>query len=476
MATPTPNRRLRGLAGRVRRLGLRARISIAFAAATLLLTGTLSVLTLGVTREVLLTNREDGAFQFALRNAEAVRNNLPSQVNDVVSALNTSYGSQPVIRVGTEWYSQNPVELGRADLPQGLRAIVDQQDTAARQRAEIRGHPMLVVGIPIPGDVDASYYEAIDLADTDDTLQVLSTILIGTTAVATVVSAVLGYWVSRRTLLPLTEVSQASRLIADGRLDTRIEPPADRDLARLVEGFNDMAQALEARISRDGRFASEVSHELRSPLMTLTASVAVLENSKDSLPPRAVTALELLATDIERFTQLVEDLLEISRFDVGTARLERDDLLVTEFVRQVLRHESLRHVPVDVSSDVENLVIQADKRRLGRVMSNLLDNARKYAGGAVRVELDRTEDRLLIAVEDAGPGVAPDERLVIFDRFSRGSSGGRRGADTGVGLGLALVTEDVNLHGGEVWVEDRSDGEPGGRFVVGLPLPREVAE
>ncbi len=474
MAT-TSNHRWRVLPGQVRRLGLRARISIAFAAATLLLTGTLSVLTLGVTREVLLTNREDGAFQFALRNAEAVRNNLPSQVTDVVSALNTSYGSRPVIRVGDVWSAQNPVELGRDDLPRSLRAIVDQQGTAARQRATINGHPMLVVGIPIPGDIDASYYEAIDLSDTDDTLQVLSTILIGTTAVATVVSAILGYWVSRRTLLPLTEVSQASRLIADGRLDTRIEPPADRDLARLVEGFNDMAQALEARISRDGRFASEVSHELRSPLMTLTASVAVLENSKDSLPPRAVTALELLASDIERFTQLVEDLLEISRFDVGTARLERDDLLVTEFVRQVLRHEAVRGVQVVVSPDVEDLVIQADKRRLGRVMSNLLDNARKYAGGAVRVELDRADDRLLIAVEDAGPGVSDDERLVIFDRFSRGSSGGRRGADTGVGLGLALVTEDVNLHGGEVWVEDRHAGEPGARFVVALPLRRGAA-
>ncbi len=462
---------LRRALSRAVRLGLRARITISFAVGTLLTAGTLSVVTLAVSREVLVDDRESGATEFALRNAETARNNL-TQLEDLVTQLNTSYGAEPAVLVGGQWVARNQLVFDRDDVPLSLVDIVEGDRRAGRIRAHVDGSPALIIGVPLAGEIEATYYEAVSLRETDSTLHVLSVILLASTAGATLLAAALGYWFSRRTLLPLTKVSEASRLIADGRLDTRIDPPHDRDLARLVTGFNDMAQALEQRIQRDGRFASEVSHELRSPLMTLTASIAVLENSRDALPARAVTALDLLASDIDRFTNLVQDLLEISRFDVGTARLELDNLLVIEFIRQVLRHEGSRHVPVELTSALDELVIRADKRRLGRVMSNLLGNARKYAGGATRVELSHNDRELRIAVEDLGPGVLIDERELIFDRFSRGSAGSRRGGDTGVGLGLSLVAEDVNLHGGQVWVEDRSDGQSGSRFVVALPIRR----
>ena len=112
----------------------------------------------------------------------------------------------------------------------------------------------------------------------------------------------------------------------------------------------------------------------------------------------------------------------------------------------------------------------ADKRRLARVVSNLIDNAAKYGDGATGIEISDLGESMQVAVEDRGPGVPPHERIVIFDRFSRGGAGGRRGSDSGVGLGLSLVTEHVHLHSGRVWVEDRADGEPGARFVVELPI------
>ena len=127
-------------------------------------------------------------------------------------------------------------------------------------------------------------------------------------------------------------------------------------------------------------------------------------------------------------------------------------------------------VPIEVHPNAEEAVILAEKRRLARVVANLIDNARKYGGGATRVEVYATLHSVQMAVEDGGPGVPLDERFVIFDRFSRGGAGGRRGYDTGVGLGLSLVAEHVNLHNGRVWVEDRPDGETGARFVVDLPL------
>jgi signal transduction histidine kinase len=213
--------------------------------------------------------------------------------------------------------------------------------------------------------------------------------------------------------------------------------------------------------------------------MTLAASAEVLENSRDHLPERARKALDLIQADIERFQQLVEDLLEISRFDVGAITLHLEEVPVTEMVLQAVHFAGGDAVPIHYDEDCDAVVVAVDKRRFSRVLTNLLDNARKYAGGAtaVRIELARSEptaatppDLVRICVEDAGHGVPAEEQDAIFDRFSRGIEGGNRGADTGVGLGLALVAEHVRLHGGRVWVEDRHDGRAGARFVVELPV------
>ena len=218
------------------------------------------------------------------------------------------------------------------------------------------------------------------------------------------------------------------------------------------------------------RFASEVSHELRSPLMTLAASVEVLENSRDEMPDRAQTALDLLSADVDRFQQLVEDLLEISRFDVGAIKLHLEEVLVAEMVIQAVSVLGGGGVPVRFDDEVSTVVVRVDKRRFARVLANLLDNADKYAGGPTSVNIELLDEVVQIAVEDNGNGVAEAERDVIFDRFSRGSEGGNRASDSGVGLGLALVDEHMRLHGGRVWVEDRRDGESGARFVVELPV------
>ena len=233
--------------------------------------------------------------------------------------------------------------------------------------------------------------------------------------------------------------------------------------------INDMAAALEERIQRDARFASNVSHELRSPLMTLSASIEVLENQRGDMSERAKAALDLMVADIDRFRQLVEDLLEISRFDAGVMHLDLEEVHLAELIMQAVSTSTDADVPVDIDADLAGVVVKADKRRLVRVIANLLDNAAKYGDGATRVQLRKDEDNVLIAVEDNGPGVPPEDRESIFYRFNRGSRAGRRLDVDGVGLGLALVAEHVRLHGGSVWVEDRADGGQGSRFVIELP-------
>jgi signal transduction histidine kinase len=128
-----------------------------------------------------------------------------------------------------------------------------------------------------------------------------------------------------------------------------------------------------------------------------------------------------------------------------------------------------------VSPRAETLVMQGDRRRLARVVANLIDNARLHAGGNATVFVTEAEGdgeplgHVWIAVEDDGPGVAPEERELIFERFARGGVAGRRSSTDGAGLGLALVDEHVRLHGGRIWVEDRPDGHTGARFVLELP-------
>ena len=274
----------------------------------------------------------------------------------------------------------------------------------------------------------------------------------------------------------MADAAQAAKAIAGGHLDTRLPPTDDPDLGVLASSFNDMASALQVRIERDARFASDVSHELRSPLMTLSASVEVMEARRDEMPERAQAALDLLTGDVSRFQGLVEDLLEISRFDAGAIRLHLEDLSVAEFVRHAVAVSAAPDTPVTVdASGPSRPLIRGDRRRLARVIANLVDNARAYGGGDLEVSItdanlpDEPLTHVQIAVEDHGPGVPDEERALIFERFARGVTAGRRSGSEGAGLGLALVDEHVRLHGGRVWVEDRSDGEPGARFVIELP-------
>lgn len=459
---------------RPRALGLRARITLAFTLGAFLASGLLAGTTFALTRNNLLTQRESSALNQAYVNANFVRSSLisdptPEEVQtSLLPSLRLPVGARAFIHYQQRWFFTSPSD-NEAVLPEQLRGEVSEGEPA-RMRFSSQGEPTLVVGLPVPA-ANAEYYEAVGLDDLNDTLRSLGISLFGASVLTTFAGAGIGLWASRRTLRPLVEVSHAAEAIAGGRLDTRLEATEDPDLGVLATSFNDMAHALQTRIERDARFASDVSHELRSPLMTLSAAVDILETRREELPERSQAALDLLAVEVQRFQQLVEDLLEISRYDVGAVRLDANELRLAEFVMQAVQaSQNGAPVPVHVDSELAGAVVLADKRRLARVVANLLDNARKYGDGATAVSVRRHHDRVHIVVEDEGPGVPAEERAVIFDRFARGGVAGRRGASEGVGLGLALVAEHVRLHGGRVWVEDRADGKEGARFVVELPL------
>jgi signal transduction histidine kinase len=457
------------------RLGLRARITFAFAATTAVLSALMAGTTWGLTRENLINQREAAATRDVRRDAAQVEETLEGgdDPEKTMRNLRPTTSARPILEIEGEEPIVIVPATGPEFIPAELRTTV-QGGEPARMLVTVSGDPELVLGVPI-ADGQAAYYEVVSFAELERTLRSLAVSLFGASVVTTIVGGTLGYWLSRRTLRPLANVGLAAEAIAGGRLDTRLEGTDDPDLNVLVSSFNHMAQALEERIDRDGRFASDVSHELRSPLMTLAASVSVLASRREEMPDDASrSALDLMEADVQRFQQLVDDLLEISRFDAGVARLSLEEVRLPELVRQaVAMHRSEDPPTVEIDADLAGMVVRADKRRLVRILDNLLGNADAYGGGAVRVAVESAGDSVLIAVEDGGPGVPPEDRDRIFDRFSRGAGAGRRSTSgDGVGLGLALVAEHARLHGGRTWVEGRPDGQDGARFVVQLPVAR----
>jgi signal transduction histidine kinase len=455
------------------RLGLRARVTLAFALGAFLLSLLLSVATYALTRANLLRQREEVAESQMLNNAERVQELLPRPLAEILPLLQSlprAQGSQPLLVYGGRPFSLDPL-VNPDSIPTDLLESVGQDNVAARMRYAMptSNRTALASGTPL-STVEASYFEVIDLSDLEDTLRQLGLSLVAAGVITTLAGAALGSWASRRALSPLADVSDAARAIAGGRLDTRLDAEDDPDLDSLVSSFNQMAAALQERIERDARFASDVSHELRSPLQTLAAAVQVLERRRDELSDRARAAVGLLSVEVDRFQELVDDLLEISRFDAGAQQLELDDVRLDQVVMEAVRASGSPGVPVEIDAQLAGAVVPADKRRLMRVIANLLENAEKYAGGATAVTLTPGEDgRITIAVADHGPGIPVQQRAVIFDRFARGSIAGRRGSGDGVGLGLALVEEHVRLHGGRVWVEE-VEADHGARFVVELPV------
>ena len=373
-------------------------------------------------------------------------------------------------RDGT-WYSAS-ASVGAAGasrpaaLPSALVTAVER-GSPARQREVTGGQPAVAVGVPLPL-AGAGYFEVHSLSELSATLEVLASVVFGCAAATTVAGLVVGRWASGRLVRPLGAITEVASAISGGALDRRLPEGADPDLAVLSSSFNEMVGALEGRIKRDARFASDVSHELRSPLTTIQATVEVLARSAAPLSADGQRAVSMLQAEVERFSTMVQDLLEMARFDAGAGALDLEELALDDLVAHTVAAYPGGPVPLFVSPEGTGTWVMGDRRRLQRALVNLLDNAKAYAGGAVGVYVERGGSYAEVTIDDAGPGVQPGERGAIFERFYRGAAAGRRAGSFGTGLGLALVDEHVKAHGGWVDVAERPGG--GARFIIRLPL------
>jgi two-component system sensor histidine kinase MtrB len=211
------------------------------------------------------------------------------------------------------------------------------------------------------------------------------------------------------------------------------------------------------------RFAADVSHELRTPLSTLTAVVEVLAGTTAGMEPDARESAELAVTETERLVQLVEDLMEVSRFDAGTAGLRLEETNLAGAVRDCLRSRSwLDQVSLVAADDA---VLRCDRRRLDVIVANLVGNALRHGEPPVQVRVSVAEDEAVVEVTDNGPGLSPDTLPHVFDRFYKADAARTR--TPGSGLGLAIALENARLHGGDLTASNSEHGSA--RFTLRLP-------
>jgi signal transduction histidine kinase len=222
-------------------------------------------------------------------------------------------------------------------------------------------------------------------------------------------------------------------------------------------------------MNRDARFASDVSHELRSPLTSLTAGVARLAGRREFHDDESARLIELLDRDVHTFNRLVSDLLELAQGERGTSHLHVESVpaheLVIRCVELIARRDGWT-LPT-VSCETDNAWVRVDKRRFERVITNLIANGVKYGEGVDEIRLRATPTEVSISVSDRGPGVSAADRDRIFERFYRGQAAFDRGDTVGTGLGLALAKEHVTLLGGSLSVT--ANTPRGAIFTVSLP-------
>lgn len=478
---------------RARAFGLRTRLVFAFLLVAAVSAGTTSALTYREARNALLKTAQDTAVSTFRDQVQQTGWALPVQEEGLEEILRdiarkgkphpwvvfAEYGS---LRASS---GENPVSTV---ITPELRRAARANPNGSFERVVKDGVPYLTMAMPTVFKSGAEgvlpsglvLYAVMRMTDEQVNVDALLVAARDGALPGLAIALIPGLIAARSVLRPVRELRKAARSMGSGRLDTRIAVRGSDELADLARTFNESAAELETSVrelreaeARARRFASDVSHELRTPLAGMLAVTEVLDEDADRLDPDTARAVRLVSAETGKLAVLVEDLMEISRFDARAAELNTDEVDVAETIGKTLqnRHWTDGRVRTDLPSGIR---ARLDPRRFDVVVANLVGNALRHGGAPVTVSL-RGEARasgppvLVTEVADSGPGIRPEVLPHIFDRFYKADAARTRSA--GSGLGLAITLENVRLHGGTVRAGNLSSG--GAVFTVEIPLHLE---
>ena len=373
-------------------------------------------------------------------------------------------------------------------IPTGVREKINKESTLQHEYGTLKFESgkvidSLFVGnrIDIPGGGRYEMYVVFSLEQQASTLQLIENSLLLTGFALIFLIALITWIVIRQVIRPVREAASVASQFTKGSFDLRLPITSKDELATLAHSFNDMAASIEQQISRlenlsrvQQRFVSDVSHELRTPLTTLRMASEIIHNQRSNFDPRVARSSELLVAQLDRFEHLLQDLLEVSRFDAGVAVLEPIEFDLVALVKRCVADLGVdsdeKTSGVSTRSDNSVITIKADMRRVERIMRNLLSNALDHCDGTpIEIHLASTEADVAVAVRDYGSGLDESSLIRVFDRFWRADPSRAR-VRGGTGLGLSIALEDARLHNGELdaW------GRPGKGANFVLTLPRSV--
>jgi two-component system, OmpR family, sensor histidine kinase MtrB len=381
--------------------------------------------------------------------------------------------------------------------PASLRASVQQEQVSQDQgkagnqlyyepttlvlTAGGQGVPAIAFGVPLGGSYQL--YFAFPLTEEQQTLQLVQTTLVGAGIALVVLLAAIASLVTRWVVLPVRHAARAAQRLSAGQLEERMIVGGADDLAALATSFNDMAASLQEKLGQleelskvQRQFVSDVSHELRTPMTTIRMAAEILFESREELDAAAARSTELLQSQIERFETLLTDLLEMSRHDSNAATLDAEPADLCDIVRRsaddAQQLAERRGCRIEFRLPVQACLAEVDRRRVERILRNLLVNAVEHGEGRdVVVTVAADSEAAAVAVRDHGVGLRPGEEQKVFERFWRADPARAR-TTGGTGLGLSIALEDARLHGG--WLQ--AWGEKGRGSVFRLTVPRTAGQ
>ncbi|MFJ4640592.1 ATP-binding protein [Streptomyces hygroscopicus] len=486
-----PGRARGWAAGLLRWFSLRLRLVLVFGLVALTAAVSASAIAYWLNRDAVLTRTQNAALDEFRKSLKDDTDPLPSvptcpELRDAATRMADNTQKYEVLlitrtRGGGSCSAASDKDLFTLDVvPASLRRAVDQKRPVDKgnaspyhlywQRITLHGTPYLVGGAKVNGGGPTGYLlKSLDTERQD--LNSLAWSLGIATALALIGAALLAQAAAATVLRPVRRLGEAAHRLGEGHLDTRLQVSGSDELANLSHTFNRAAERLQKRVAElsareasSRRFVADMSHELRTPLTAITAVTEVLEEEADSLDPMIAPAVQLVVSETRRLNDLVENLMEVTRFDAGTARLVLDDVDVADQVTACIDARAwLDAVELDAA---RGIVARLDPRRLDVILANLIGNALKHGGSPVRVSVRTEGDELLVKVRDHGPGIPEDVLPHVFDRFYKASAS--RPRSEGSGLGLSIAMENAHIHGGDISAANSPDG--GAVFTLRLPM------
>ncbi|KAB8191181.1 HAMP domain-containing protein [Nonomuraea phyllanthi] len=462
--------------------GLRARLVITFTLVAVTASTLVATIGFELAKTALVTRAESTSLDLVTRELSSISfpvgrlrpGEAPPTTKDLdrVAATLNGPGRSVLIEYGNMISARGPMAM--SDVPNELYGRAKQ--SLVTQRKIIRDQLWLIVGTEVYRDTDGApeptglrAFVFFPMRDDVRQLGTLRTTLAQAGAAIVLIALVVALLSARQVLLPVRRLSAAAQALGQGRLDTRLPVHGQDELADLTARFNDAAAALELSVSElrsleaiSRRFVADVSHELRTPLTAMTAVADVLSEEAGRLPKAPAEAVRLVLREIERLRELVEHLIEISRFDAGTATLNVEPVNVADAIADCLEVRGWSdQVQVKAS---QGLTVNLDPRRFDVIVANLAGNALKHGLPPITVSARATENGLEVKVRDHGKGIPGEALAHVFDRFFKAGSG--RARSQGSGLGLAIARANVQLHGGTISVRPQ---HPGTLFTVWFP-------